>query len=124
MAIAKPIVPPPRESDEKPFEVGDELTVFEAPMIYAGRHPPGRFVEGGNIADHLAFLQAGIDDAPTRNRIEAQLSWDIYCTLERKIECGDIRPVKLARDRDRKINPLLTVIRTLDLAGLATERGE
>jgi hypothetical protein len=118
------VVPAPRDSNEKPFSIGDELSVFEAAMIYAGRHPALAILQGGDIGDHLAFLKAGIRDQERRKRARAQRSWDIYCTLVGRIERREIRPLKLAYDARGNLDPRRTTIETSVLVDLAVERGE
>jgi hypothetical protein len=108
-----------------PFQVGHELTVYQAAMIYTGRHPHEGFLRDGTVDDHLKFLSAGIPDQPkSRERIRAQRSWDVYCELMKKIEAGTIIPVRAHYQRSGQLNPVLTVIRLADVARLAAERGE
>jgi hypothetical protein len=126
MVSKKFVIPAPRNSNEKPFEVVKNLTVFEAAMIYACRHPLPRFLKDGNIEEHLGFLRAGVRDSElyTTDRASAQLSWDIYCELMKRIASGKVNPLSSAYFEDGKINPVRTLIRTLDVAELARERGE
>jgi hypothetical protein len=118
-------IPAPTAKDE-PFKIGDVLTVYEAAMVYAGRHPYPYFfdVKGRGIKEHLEFLRLGLAQSSPRKRVRAQRSWDIYCGLMRRIEQGKIQPVKFAYDRLGRIDPRRTQIRTSDLANLAKERGE
>jgi len=118
-------IPAPANSDEEPFEIGCELTVFQAAMIYAGRHPHPRFLKGASIDHHLEFMRAGIPQQPrSRLRARARRNWDIYCEIIRKIEGGEIWPIRRASDRRGRLDPVRTVIRTSDLEWLAAERGE
>ena len=118
-------IPAPTEQDE-PFKIGDVLTIYEAAMVYAGRHPYPYFfdVKDRSIEAHLEFLKLGLAQSPPRKRVRAERSWDIYCELIRRIEQSRIQPVKLASDPLGGIDPCRTRIRTSDLADLAKERGE
>jgi hypothetical protein len=88
-------------------------------MIYAGRHPAGRFLKDGSVEDHLDFLKAGMSKGG-----KARLSWDIYCEIIRRIKLGEIKPLPGRYLPSGEIDPVRTVIRTSDLARLASERGE
>jgi hypothetical protein len=125
-SMAKPnsVIPAPDNSDEKPFEIGDTLTVFAAAMVYAGRHPLPLFLRGGSIEDHKQFLRAGILEHEPRARIRARLSWDTYCELINRIKQRRLIPVKSAYLEDGEVDPRRTVIETADLVLLANERGE
>jgi len=126
MARATSIIPGPINSDERPFEVGDTLTIFEAAMVYAGRHPHSVFLRDGSVEDHVTFLRAGIREREprSRDRIGARQSWDIYCEIMKRIRQGDITAAKRAYLKDGEIDPIRTVIRTADLVALASERDE
>ena len=126
MARATSSIPGPINSDERPFEVGDTLTIFEAAMVYAGRHPHSVFLRDGSVEDHVTFLRAGIREREPRSRDEigARQSWDIYCEIMKRIRQGDITAVKRAYSKDGEIDPIQTVIRTADLVALASERDE
>jgi hypothetical protein len=127
LADEKHILRAPPNSDEKDFQIGDELTVFESAMIYTGRrHPHSRFLKDGSILEHLNFLRAGIAELEPRSRIRirAHRSWDIYCEIIKGIEAGRIQPVRVAYDAEGQIDPIRTVIRTSDLHVLATQRKE
>ena len=94
-------------------------------MVYAGRHPHTRFLIDGSIEAHLEFLRAGIPKQPrSRFRVRARRSWDIYCEIINRIEGGKIRPIRKYYDRQRRIDPVRTKIRTSDVARLAVERRE
>ena len=43
----------------EPFEIKDDLTVYEAAMVVAGRHPNLRSVRGPDKGFYLEFLTAG-----------------------------------------------------------------
>ena len=125
MASAKTVVPAPSNSDEEPFKIGEHLTVFDAAMVYAGRHPAARFLKDGSVEDYLHFLRAGISNhARSRQRARARQSWDILRELIKRIQNHTIEPVRIAYLRSGEIDPTRTLIRTPDLASLATERGE
>jgi hypothetical protein len=117
---------PDQTGKSEPFTIGDVLTIYEAAMVYAGRHPYPYFfdVKGRGIKEHLEFLRLGLAQSSPRKRVRAQRSWDIYCELIRRIEQSRIQPVKLAYDRLGSIDLRRTQIRTSDLADLAKERGE
>ena len=119
-----PVVPAPRNTDEKAFVIGDALTIFEAAMVYAGRHPHPRFLRNGSIEDHVQFLRAGIREREPRRRIRARRSWDIYCELINRIKQRWLTPVKSAYSEDGEVDPRRTVIQTADLVLLAKERDE
>jgi hypothetical protein len=124
MASASRVIPAPRNTEEDSFVVGESLTVFEAAMVYAGRHPHSRFLNGGSIDDHIEFLKAGIRDEPSRKRIRARRSWDIYCEIVDRIKGGRIQPVRRAYDEKGQSDPTRTVIHITDVCQLATERDE
>jgi hypothetical protein len=118
-------IPGPTEKDEH-FIVGDALTIYEAAMVYAGRHPYPYFfrIKGGSIEDHLEFLRLGVAQHSPRKRVRAQRSWDIYREIMIRIEQGKIRHLKTAYDAEGRTDPCRTQIRTSDLRKLAKERGE
>ena len=125
MANAKSVVPAPPNSDEKPFGIGERITVFDAAMIYAGRHPHGLFLKDGSVDDHLDFLRARFPEQPrSRDRARARRSWDISCELINRIQNRTIEPVRIAYQPSGEIDPTRTLIRTSDVASLARERGE
>jgi hypothetical protein len=103
----------------RPFRIGSRISVYVGAMIYAGRHPAGRFLKDGSVEDHLDFLKAGMSKGG-----KARLSWDIYCEIIRRIERGEIKPLQVRYLPSGEIDPVRTVIRTSDLARLARERGE
>jgi hypothetical protein len=124
MASANHSIPAPPNSDEKPFEIGNTLTVFEAAMVYASRHPLPQLLRDGSVQDHEQFLRAGIRERERRARIRARRSWDICCELINRIKAGRLVPVKCAYLEDGEIDPRGTVIETADLILLAKDRGE
>jgi hypothetical protein len=107
-----------------PFRVGDTLTIYQAAMVYSGRHPGGRFVEGAggydraSIDQHELFLGRGAREGPQK------LAWDVYCELLRRVVAGEIKPIKAAYTPAGAIDPRDTVIATADVAALARERNE
>jgi hypothetical protein len=125
IAIAPAAIPGPSAAD-RPFEIGNELTVYEAAMVYAGRHPYPHFfqVRNGAIGEHVDFLRLGLSRMPSRDRARVQRSWDIYCELARRIDQNQILPVRRAYDLQGGIDPRNTLIRTADLVDLANQRGE
>jgi hypothetical protein len=128
MANASHFIPAPRNSDEKPFRIGNTLTVFAAAMVYAGRHPHPRFLRNGSIEQHRQFLRAGIRERERERepptRIRAQQCWDIYCELINRIKQHRLTPAKSAYLEDGEVDPRRTMIESADLVQLANERGE
>jgi len=104
---------PAPTADDKPFQIGDELTVYEAAMVYAGRHPyPHMFgpYDDGNKSEHCrTLLKVGLSKASSESQ-HAQLSWDIFRELEKRIEKGAIQPPKPVYDLTGKLDPFRTVI--------------
>jgi hypothetical protein len=107
-----------------PFIVGDELTIFEAAMVYCGRHPCGRFIEGASLRVHESFVGRSV--LPQRNFDERphKTSWAVWRDLCERVDRGEIEPVRKYYSSDGKLDPLTTVIRTVDLANLAKKRGD
>lgn len=106
-----------------PFIVGETLTIYEAAMVYSGRHPGGRFLNSekygrASLRDHERFLGKGSCD-PTRG-----LGWYVFGELRRRVAEDSIKPVCPAYMESGEFNPLDTVIKTADVAALARERGE
>jgi hypothetical protein len=127
MARGRSVVNAPRKnfSGEKPFRIGEEISIFDASMVYAGRHPNPRFLTDGSIDQHMRFLRAGIPDQPRSNlRAEARLSTSILWELVDRVKKGRIDPKSVAYQQSGEIDPVRTMIRTRDLACLAAERGE
>jgi hypothetical protein len=119
-------IPAPTVED-KPFEVGDELTVYEAAMVYAGRHPyPEMFgpYGGKNRRKHcLTLLKLGLSERlPRRQR--AQRSWNIFCEVGERIRQGKIKPITTAYDLAGEIDLIDTVISTAEIMQLARDRDE
>jgi hypothetical protein len=119
-------VPAPTTED-KPFDIGDELTVYEAAMVYAGRHPyPQMFgpYDRSSKREHcLTLLKLGLS-ARLPRRQRAQRSWDIFCELGERVKRGQITPIRSAHDPASKIDLIRTVISTADLVQLAKDRDE
>ncbi len=117
-----------------PFNIGDTLSVYEAAMVYAGRHPGGVFITGktkdpneifrATVEDCEKFL--GRDERRDGARADQRkLSWDIYCELCDRLDKGTIKPIRMARLRpSSEIDPRGTIIATADLVQLAQERRE
>jgi hypothetical protein len=127
MKANSPVKIPAPTDEDKPFTVGEELTVYEAAMVYAGRHPyPKMFgpYDGSSRREHcLTLLKLGLKEG-LRRRQRAQRSWDVFRRLQEKIKRGQIQPRKSAYDLDGEIDPFRTVIKTSELVSLANERGE
>jgi hypothetical protein len=119
------VIPAPTESD-KPFNVDDSLTIYEAAMVYAGRHPYPYFfsIKDGSVEEHVEFLRLGVSQNLSRKRLRARRSWDIYCEITKRIEEGVIEPLIRAYDQNGRLDPRRTRIRTAELVMLATERKE
>src|SRR5262245_45076158 len=101
MARAKPpvFVPAPLNSDENPFEIKDQISIFNGAMIYSGRHPVPRFLKDGSLSDRLNFLRAGVPDsadAKAKVRAEVRQSWDVFHEIKARIERNEIRPTRRA----------------------------
>ena len=94
------------------FVVGPPLTICEAAMLYAGRHPHGQFLRDGSVADHEEFIRTN------------QTSWDVYCDLMRRAERGSVRLKKAVYLRDGRLDPRRTRITFEVLLELARERGD
>jgi hypothetical protein len=116
---AKRVIPAPPNTEERPFVIGDTLAIFDAAMVYAGRHPHGRFLRDAPLDERLTFLKAGFG-----RRRAARRSWDIYWEILRKIEQREIVPSRTAYDPHGKVDPIRSLIKTSDLANIAFERGE
>jgi hypothetical protein len=116
---ANRIIPAPPNTEERPFVIGDTLTIFDAAMVYAGRHPHKRFLRDFPLDERLTFLKAGFG-----RRRAARRSWDIYLEILKKIEQREIAPSRTAYDPHGKVDPIRSLIKTSDLADLAFERGE
>jgi hypothetical protein len=119
-------IPAPTVED-KPFQIGDELTVYEAAMVYAGRHPYpqmfGRYNSKNRREHCLTLLKLGLSERLQR-RQRAQRSWDIFCEIGERIKRDQIKPIRIVRDPTGEIDLVDTVISTADLAQLAIKRGE
>jgi hypothetical protein len=106
------------------YIVGEALTIYQAAMVYSGRHPGGRFVDGTEeygrapLREYESYLGKGTHEGP-RN-----LAWNIYCELRRMVASGEIKPIKPAYAASGEIDPLDTLIATADVAKLAKTRGE
>jgi hypothetical protein len=122
---ATSFVPAPPNSDEKPFEIKDEITVFDGAMVYSGRHPCPRFLNDASVPEHLEFLRAGIPQlSKSRLRARARQSWDILREIIVRIEQKKIHPSRRAFDNLGQLDPVRTRIRTSVLADLAIERSD
>jgi hypothetical protein len=105
-----------------PFIVGETLTIYQAAMVYSGRHPGGQFLDGeygrASLREYESFLGKGARGGPRKH------AWDIYCQLRRMVAAGEIKPTKAAYTRSDEIDPLDTLIATADVGKLAKARGE
>jgi hypothetical protein len=120
-------IPAPTDEDQ-PFKIKETLTLYEAAMVYAGRHPYPRLfgVAKDDAGELIEIVQLSFSQPPSRisRKQHAQRSWDIYCTLLERIKQGTIQPVRRAYDQTGALDPGRTTIRTCDLAALAAERGD
>jgi hypothetical protein len=118
-------IPAPTPRDE-PFLIRDILTVYEAAMVYAGRHPYPHFfsIKNGSIDDHLEYLKLGIERGPPKKRARARRSWDAFCEIMTRIAREKIEPVKLAYDTAGNIDPCRTFIKKSELLKLSSDRQE
>jgi hypothetical protein len=111
----------------KPFPIKDALTVHEAAMVYAGRHPYrydfGPYDTRDWRARCLRLLKVGLAETPQKSP-RAQRSWDIFCELLERIKGGQIKPIKPAYDLTGNIDPFETKISIDDVVQLAKDRGE
>jgi hypothetical protein len=104
---------PPATKEDQPFQVGNEVTVYEAAMVYSGRHPyPKFFGLDGRRSER----------EPRGHR--SQRSWDIYNELLERIQRGLIKPIKPAYDLAGKIDGARTIVHISDLVQLAVRRRE
>ena len=114
LAAVQSVIPTPRTDAGAPFVIGETLTVFEAAMVYAGRHPHGAFLKDASIEVHEKFLRGRSDDRTRENRRRLR-SWDIYCEIRTRVRSGRIVPVKPAYDLSGEIDARYTRVRTSDL---------
>jgi hypothetical protein len=134
-----PTIPGNAESEDlikvDDFEVGDTLTVYEAAMVYAGRHPGGAFLSGetksrtqnygpASREEYESFMRQRTLRFDDEARPRQGLAWDIYIELQKRIGTGELNPVQSAYEKDGRLDPLRTTIRTAYLVTLADERDE
>jgi hypothetical protein len=115
-----PVAIPAPTAKDKRFQVGDKFTVYEAALVYVGRHPYPHFfgLKGGRNSkrEHmLTYLNL--------KRPWAQLARDIFYELGARIRRGEIKPIRSAHDASG-IDLFRTVIRRANVLELAAERGE
>jgi hypothetical protein len=96
----------------KPFRVGRALTICAAAMVYAGRHPHGKFLRDGSVGDYEDFIRTN------------QTSWNAYCDLMRRAERGSLPLKKAVYLRDGRLDPRRTRITLQTLLDLAQDRGD
>jgi hypothetical protein len=98
--------------------IGDELTLYEAAMLYANRHPYpeefGPYDDTHRRERCLTLLNVGAKQGSPH----ARLSCVIFRELQERTRRGEIKPIRIAYDETD------TVISTGDLANLADERGD
>jgi len=124
-AEARSSTPVPKD---KPFEISTKPTVYEAAMVYSGRHPyPKMFGLSEDVRPHdddqmqqrcLTLLKTGLYNP------HAQLSWDIFQTLAKMIERGEIDPINRVHDRDGQVNLFRTTITWSDLRRMTKDRSD
>jgi hypothetical protein len=115
------VIPPP--DAEKPFVIGETLTVCEAAMVYAGRHPHGVFLADASLENWEIFLGREADRSRRKNARRSH-TWDIYRTILAEIAAGRIIPQRAAYLSTGVLDPRFTVIRASDLVSLADRRFE
>src|SRR5262245_34091132 len=113
-------IPAPNARDKR-FQVGDELTVYEAALVYAERHPYPKFFgltdgRGSTREQMLTYLNL--------KRPWAQLARDIFYELGERIRQNRIKAVRPAYDPGGKIDLFRTLIRTVDVLELVPRGGE
>ena len=110
--MRKPIFLPPPLDAGNPFRVGRALTICAAAMVYACRHPYGKFLRDGSVGDYEDFIRTN------------QTSWNAYCDLMRRAERGSLPLKKAVYLRDGRLDPRRTRITFEVLLELARERGD
>src|SRR5262249_44166722 len=118
---------PVSEEDKKtffaePFEIKDDLTVYEAAMVVAGRHPNLRSVRGPNKGFYLEFLTAGAK-SKSRQGARARRSVNVFYALRDAIKRDEIKPTKSVYLPNGDIDLQLTRIKTEDVARLCAKNG-
>jgi hypothetical protein len=110
--MRKPIFLPPPLDAGNPFRVGRALTICAAAMVYACRHPYGKFLRDGSVGDYEDFIRTN------------QTSWNAYCDLMRRAERGSLPLKKAVYLRDGRLDPRRTRIAFEVLLELARDRGD
>src|SRR5262245_45783930 len=77
----------------EPFEIKDDLTVYEAAMVVAGRHPNLRSVRGPDKGFYLEFLTAGAR-SKSRQGARTRRSVNVFYALRDAIKRDEIKPTK------------------------------
>ncbi|HKF61233.1 MAG TPA: hypothetical protein VKB42_07735, partial [Dongiaceae bacterium] len=109
----------PLDEAGEPFAVGPPLTICEAAMVYALRHPHGRFLSDGSVGDHEDFIRANDPDAERRHN-----SWNAYCDLKQRAKGGSLPLEKPVYLRDGALDPRHTLVAFEALLELAMARGD
>ena len=101
--------------------IGDTLTIFEAAMVYADRHPNGAYLRDGDVDHYEQFMgKPRLESDPN-----AQLSWVIYRLLLREIDAGQIALLKTSYlNGGERIDPRHSRIATQIIVDLARQRGD
>jgi hypothetical protein len=124
---AAPVAIPAPTKNDKPFPIRHEHTIYEAAMVYAGRHPYPFDLGPYDTRDRrercLTLLKLGLKETPQK-RPRAQRSWDIFCELGERIKRSQITPITIARDLAGEIDLIDTVISIADLVQVAIDRRE
>lgn len=110
---------PAPTADDKPFQIGDELTVYEAAMVYAGRHPYPKFFGLNGRSSKCERLLTYLN----LKRPWSQLARDIFYELGERIKRDRVKPIKPAYTAG-DIDLFRTVISIDHVVQLANDRGE
>jgi hypothetical protein len=113
-------IPAPTAEDKR-FRVKDELTVYEAALVYAARHPYPKFF---GLKDGRKSKREQMLTYLNLKRPWAQLARDIFYQLGERIRRGRIKPIRPAYDPGGKIDLFRTVIATADLMQVVNHGGD
>jgi len=124
MTHAQYVVAAPLDAGE-PFEIRDEITVYDAAMLCGGRHPHNGFLRGGDYDDCMRFLKHSISRDPRgRHGFRQRRSWSIFCDLKGRIERGEIKPVRRHYRPSGELDLVCTVLKISDVVDVVASRGE